>query len=84
MSYKEVAFLIGSPMVWRAVGNVLNKNKNPKIPCHRVIKINKLVGGYRSEIKDKIALLRKEGVVVRRRKVLPSQKTRIVITDENE
>lgn len=70
MSYKEVAFLIGSPMAWRAVGNILNMNKDPKIPCHRVIKTNKLVGGYRSETKDKIALLKKEGVVVKRRRVV--------------
>ena len=70
MSYKEVAFLIGNPKAWRAAGNVLNKNKDPKIPCHRVVKTNKLVGGYRSGIKDKIALLRKEGVVLKRRRVV--------------
>lgn len=40
LSYKEVAKLVGSPRAWRAVGNVLNKNKLPGIPCHRVIKSN--------------------------------------------
>jgi len=38
LTYKEVAEKAGYPKTWRAVGNVLNKNKNPKIPCHRVIR----------------------------------------------
>jgi len=70
MSYKQVAFLIGSSRAWRAVGNILNTNKDLKIACHRVIKTNKLVGGYRLGTKDKIALLKKEGVVVKKRRVV--------------
>jgi len=70
MSYKEVAFLIGSPMAWRAVGNILNTNKNPKIPCHRVIKSDGKVGGYRYGIKKKTALLKKEGMVVKKRRIV--------------
>lgn len=63
MSYKEVAKLAGSPKAYRAVGNILNKNYNPKIPCHRVIRSNGSPGGYRKGIKKKINLLEKEGAI---------------------
>ena len=69
LTYKEVAKRAGSPRAWRAVGNILNKNKNSRIPCHRVIKSNGEIGGYNKGEKKKIALLRKEGVVIKNRKV---------------
>ena len=62
MSYKEVARAAGSPKAWRAVGNILHKNKNPKIPCHRVIRSDGKAGGYNKGTKKKINLLKKEGV----------------------
>ncbi|MBU2265542.1 MAG: MGMT family protein, partial [Candidatus Omnitrophica bacterium] len=34
LTYKKAAELAGSPWAYRAVGNILNKNKDPKIPCH--------------------------------------------------
>jgi len=37
LTYKQVAERAGHPKSWRAVGNVLNKNQNPKVPCHRVM-----------------------------------------------
>lgn len=46
MTYQEVAILAGNPRAYRAVGNVLNKNYNPKIPCHRVIRSDRTAGGY--------------------------------------
>ncbi len=46
MTYQEVAQIAGSPKLCRAVGNVLNKNHNPNIPCHRVICSNGKAGGY--------------------------------------
>ena len=63
MSYKEVAKLAGSPRAYRAVGNILNKNYNPEIPCHRVIRSNGSPGGYRRGIKKKINLLKKEEAI---------------------
>ena len=63
MSYREVAEKAGFPKAWRAVGNVLNKNRDPKIPCHRVIRSNGQVGGYNRGAKKKIALLKKEGAL---------------------
>lgn len=70
LSYKEVAKLAGSFRAWRAVGNVLSKNKDPKIPCHRVIKSDGKVGNYRKGTKKKIALLKKEGLKVEGEKVI--------------
>ena len=62
MSYKMVAKLAGRPRAWRAVGNILNKNPDPRtIPCHRVIKSNGEIGGYKGGTKKKISLLKREG-----------------------
>lgn len=57
LTYKEVAKKIGRPKAYRAVGNALNKNFNPKVPCHRVIRSDGRLGGYRgggSRVKRKI------------------------------
>jgi len=65
LSYKKVAELAGSPNAYRAVGNILNKNKNNKIPCHRVIMSNGRIGGYNNSIKRKIFLLKKEDIKIK-------------------
>lgn len=46
LSYKEVAKLAGSERAWRAVGNILNKNYNSAVPCHRVVRSDGKCGGY--------------------------------------
>lgn len=46
LTYKEVAEGIGRPKSYRAVGNILNKNYDPEIPCHRVIRSDGKLGGY--------------------------------------
>ena len=69
LSYKMVAKLSGRPKAWRAVGNVLNKNRDKKIPCHRVIRLDRKIGGYNRGIKNKIALLKKEGLRIEREKI---------------
>lgn len=68
-SYKEVAKLAGYPRAWRAVGNVLNKNNNPKVFCHRVIKSSGEVGGFAIGTEKKIAILKKEGVKITKNRV---------------
>ncbi len=83
LSYREVAESTGYPKAWRAVGNALNKNPNlhsPKfskktlaskqIPCHRVIRLNGRIGGYRYGAKRKASLLKKEGVIIKKRRVV--------------
>ena len=69
LTYREVAKLAGNPRAWRVVGNILNKNKNPKIPCHRVIRSDGKVSGYRYGTKRKIALLKKESIIINHGKV---------------
>lgn len=66
LTYQEVAALAGKKRAARAVGNILAENKNPRIPCHRVIKSNNEIGGYqgsRKNIWKKAALLLKEGAI---------------------
>ena len=38
MTYKQIAERINHPKSYRAVGNVLNKNTNAWVPCHRVVR----------------------------------------------
>lgn len=64
LTYKEVARLAGNPRAFRAVGNILNKNYDPLIPCHRVIRSDGEIGGYNRGNAKKLALLKEEGVVV--------------------
>lgn len=60
LTYKQVAELAGSPRAYRAVGNILNKNYDPTIPCHRVIKSDGSTGGYNRGIDQKMKMLRDE------------------------
>ena len=62
LTYKEVAKLAGNKNASRAVGNILNKNHNPKIPCHRVIRSDGKLGGYNRGAKKKKEILKSEGV----------------------
>ena len=60
-SYKEVANKICSPNGHRAVANANAKNPIPiVIPCHRVVKSNGELGGYRGGSKLKKKLLQFE------------------------
>ena len=63
LTYKEVAIRAGRPLACRAVGNILNKNYNPKIPCHRVIRSDGKIGDYNRGMKMKRELLKKEGTI---------------------
>lgn len=65
-TYKEVAKAAGSPKAFRAVGNILNKNYDPKIPCHRVVRSDGTPGGYNRGAARKAAILRREARSARR------------------
>ena len=59
---------------YRAVGNALNRNPHGflcsgKIPCHRVVKSNREVGGFAHGTKKKIKMLKKEGIKIRKNKI---------------
>ena len=61
LTYKEVAARAGNPNAYRAVGNILNKNYDPAIPCHRVIRSDGKTGGYNRGAMQKIKKLKAEG-----------------------
>ena len=66
-TYKEVAISINRPKSARAVANAVGKNPFPiKIPCHRVIRSDGLLGGYSGQggIKTKRLLLKREGIIL--------------------
>lgn len=63
LSYGEVARLAGNPKASRAVGNILNKNHDPKIPCYRVIRSGGQLGGYNRGAKLKKLLLLSEKAI---------------------
>ena len=58
-----MAVLAGKANSFRAVGNILNKNYDPKIPCHRVIRSDKKIGGYNRGEEKKKEILEVEGIV---------------------
>ena len=52
---------------YRAVGNAMNKNPYaPKVPCHRVVNSNGKIGGFASGVKNKIKMLEREGIIIRK------------------
>ncbi len=67
-TYKIIANKLGTK-AYRAVGNVLNKNKSKEVPCHRVVKSNGFVGGFALGTKKKIQILEKEGVKIKKGKI---------------
>lgn len=61
LSYGEVAEQIGDPKAARAVGTACGKNLiGVLIPCHRVLRRDGGLGGYRWGLERKRALLEKE------------------------
>lgn len=69
MTYRGIAKRSGFPRAWRVVGNILNKNKDNKIPCHRVIRSDGKIGGYNRGVKRKIYLLKKERIKIDRNRI---------------
>ena len=68
-TYKEIAKALHSK-AYRAVGNAMNKNPYaPKVPCHRVVNSDGSIGGFASGTKKKMAMLKKEGVEIRKGKI---------------
>lgn len=63
LTYKQVAEAAGYPNACRAVGNILNKNFDPEIPCHRVIRSDGKIGGYNRGVDKKRERLTAEGAL---------------------
>ncbi len=61
-TYGDLAKALGHPSASRVIGRILGNNPNPiKVPCHRIVKSDGKLGGYRygTEIK-KTCLKKKE------------------------
>ena len=64
MTYGQVAARAGKPGAARAVGYIMSKNFDPKIPCHRVVRADGKAGDYnRGGAARKMKLLREEGAI---------------------
>jgi len=46
MTYQQVAEAVGNPRAARAVANVMAKNYDQEVPCHRVVRSDGTLGGY--------------------------------------
>ena len=69
ITYKEIAMKIGKPKAYRAVANACAKNRLLEIiPCHRVIRVDGKMGGYKGKngIERKKRLLINEGVKIQK------------------
>jgi len=65
-TYKEIAHALGTK-AYRAVGTALNNNPHsPVVPCHRVVNSDRRVGGFAHGTRMKVALLKKEGIMIKR------------------
>lgn len=63
VSYAEIATRIGAPKAVRAVAQACGANRLAvAIPCHRVVKTDGSLSGYRWGVERKRALLQKEAV----------------------
>ena len=68
-TYKALAEALNTK-AYRAVGNAMNKNPYaPKVPCHRVVGSDGSMTGFASGIKNKIKMLKKEGIEIKNNKV---------------
>lgn len=66
-TYRFLAKAIGRPKAVRAVAKALGKNPCLiKVPCHRVVRSDGQIGGYKLGVGKKIFLLKKEGIKFRR------------------
>jgi len=72
-TYKELGKAFNSK-AYRAVGNAMNKNPYPGsgkglVPCHRVIKNTGEIGGFASGTKNKVKILKSEGIEINNGKI---------------
>jgi methylated-DNA-[protein]-cysteine S-methyltransferase len=71
-TYGRLARRVGAPGAARATGNALSRNQFPLIiPCHRCVRENGQLGGFRGGLDMKRALLEMEGIVFDRRGRVP-------------
>lgn len=74
-TYSELAKAVGLKNGQRVIGRIMNKNPFPVIvPCHRVILSSGKIGGYAWGEKIKTNMLSKEGIKIKKGKILDKNK----------
>ena len=69
-TYGELSRSIGLENGQRIVGQIMKKNPFPVIiPCHRVVKSNRMIGGYAFGVDIKRNMLTKEGICIKNDKI---------------
>ncbi|MBI2085558.1 MAG: MGMT family protein [Candidatus Aenigmarchaeota archaeon] len=67
-TYKELARATGTHP--RVIGAVMHSNEFPReFPCYKVVMSDGRVGGYGGGVKNKIKLLKKDGIIVKDGKI---------------
>lgn len=60
-SYRDLAVAVGQPQAAQAIGQAVGRNPiSLLIPCHRIIRSNRTLGGYQWGLELKTALLEAE------------------------
>lgn len=72
-TYKELAKALDTK-AYRMIGTYMKQNTNEEVPCHRVVKSNGEVGNYNKGQKQKISLLKKEGIPIKKEKIINFEK----------
>ena len=73
-TYLELAKCFNS-RAYRHIGRIMNKNSRPDLyPCYKVVNSNGCVGGYAGGEKQKIELLKKDGIKIKKDKVVNFEK----------
>jgi len=68
-TYKEIAKSLNS-QAYRAVGTAIGKNPFPiLVPCHRVIRSDGKIGGFRGGTEMKVEILKNEGIKIEALKI---------------
>jgi len=76
LSYKDIAKMSGNINASRVVGNIMAKNQDKNIPCHRVVRSDGSVGWYngirnnKKGSESKMELLKSEGVKIEKGRVV--------------
>ena len=70
VTYGELARAVGLKNGQRKIGQIMRTNPFPVIiPCHRVVKSNREIGGYAFGVDIKRSMLTKEGICIKNNKI---------------
>lgn len=75
-TYKDIALALNC-RAFRAIGNALNRNPFETVPCHRVVKSDGTIGGFRNGEAEKAKILENESLLIERGKILDFENKRV-------